>query len=266
VEKRYRGLVDRFQTVRRNSLLQRYLALAIVLVAVSPLGSDIRAQSLSTHRPEFEVASIRRSEPGARPGGTFIPPGGERYTASNAYLKFLIQEAYHLQRDQITGGPSWISTDLYNLNAKAEQPCSIDTMHLMLQSLLADRFKLKFHFETVEGPYYSLVVDNGGPRLVRHDAEYGHEPFNWGARPPGQDLKIAWHATSASMDYLAWQIASVIYMPVMNSTGLKAITISTSRSPWSGLSECPKEPVPAVRQSIRRVRRCTSLFASWGSN
>ena len=193
-------------------MVKRYLALAIALVAVSVL---------SAQRPEFEVASIRPSEPGARPGGTFIPPGGERYTASNAYLKFLIQEAYHLEHDPITGGPNWISTDLYSLNAKAEKPCSIDTMHLMLQSLLTDRFKLQFHFATAEGPVYALVVDNGGPKLTRHDTEYGHEPFNWSARPPDQQLKIAWHATSASMDYLAWQIASIINIPVINSTGLQ---------------------------------------------
>lgn len=202
-------------------MVKRYLALIIVLVAVSALDSDIRAQLLSARRPDFEVASIRPSEPGARPGGTFIPPGGKRYTASNAYLKFLIQEAYHLQRDQITGGPGWISTDLYNVNAKAEKPIGIDTMHLMLQSLLADRFKLQFHFATVEGTVYALVIDKGGPKLTRHDAEYGHEPFTWGARPPGRDLKISWHATSASMEYLAWQIASIIHVPVINSTGLE---------------------------------------------
>ncbi len=191
-------------------MVKRYLALTIALVAVS----DIRAQS-------FEVASIRPSEAGARPGGTFIPLGGERYTASNAYLRFLIQEAYHLERDQIRGGPAWISTDLYNVNAKAEKPCSIDTMHRMLQSLLADRFKLQFHFEVVEGSVYALVVDGGGPKLIRHDTEFGHEPFKWATRPPEQQLKIAWHATSASMDYLAWQIASIINIPVINSTGLE---------------------------------------------
>jgi hypothetical protein len=43
----------------------------------------------------------------------------------------------------------------------------------------------------------------------------------WGTQPPGQQLKIAWHATSASMDYLAWQMASIIDIPVINSTGLE---------------------------------------------
>ena len=198
-------------------MVKRYLALTIHCLQ--------RACFVRNHSPHKGPSSKwHRSGPAnpvRTPGGTFIPPGGERYTASNAYLKFLIQEAYHLQRDQITGGPNWISTDLYSLNAKAEKPCSIDTMHLMLQSLLADRFKLRFHFATVDGPVYALVADNGGPKLTRHDTEYGHEPFHWGARPPGQDLKMSWHATSASMDYLAWQIASVINIPVMNSTGLE---------------------------------------------
>jgi uncharacterized protein (TIGR03435 family) len=193
------------------------LALKVLLVTLNPL---IQAQSPSGPQPEFEVASIRPSDSGARGGYTLIPPGGERYTASNVYLKFLIQDAYRLQRDQITGGPGWISTDRYNLNAKAEKPASLETMRLMLQSLLVDRFRLRFHFETVEGPVYALTVDTGGPKLTRHDAESSHEPFDWANQPPAQQLKIAWHATAASMDYLAWQIASVNNIPVINSTGL----------------------------------------------
>jgi uncharacterized protein (TIGR03435 family) len=68
------------------------------------LASSLHAQS--TQPPQFEVASIKRSDPGTRGGYTLIPPGGERYAGSNPHIKSLIQDTYRLQRDQITGGPS----------------------------------------------------------------------------------------------------------------------------------------------------------------
>ncbi len=186
------------------------------------LQPNLFAQSVPAVHPEFEVASIKPSQPGARPGGTFIPPGGERYTGSNVFLKFLIQDAYRMHRDQITGGPNWIASDLYNLNAKAERPSSLEDMRLMLQNLIVDRFKLRFHYETVTGPVYALAVDRSSAlKLRRHDGRYASEPFMWQRTGPGQELKIGWHASSASMDYLAWQLSSVMYLPVIDRTGLE---------------------------------------------
>lgn len=114
---------------------------------------------------KFEVASIRPSEAGAAPGGTFIAPGGEQYVAANVYVKFLVMDAYRVYRDQISGGPAWFGSDLYNLNAKAERPATRNEMRAMLLNLLEDRFKLQVTRETWEGNFYVLVVDKGGAKL-----------------------------------------------------------------------------------------------------
>lgn len=66
----------------------------------------------------------------------------------------------------LKGGPSWIGSDRYTINAKAEGTPSGDTMSgPMLQALLEDRFKLKIHRETKEIPVYELTVAKGGPKL-----------------------------------------------------------------------------------------------------
>ncbi len=195
-------------------------ALAVPVITGMMNAPALRAQPTPASHLKFEVASVKPSAPGLRPGGTFILPGGERYNGADVPLWFLIQDAWRLHRDQITGGPDWFTTDRFEVEAKAEKPSSLEEMRLMLQSLLADRFKLSFHFETVQSPVYALVVDKGGPRLTRHDAEFASEPFRWKDQTPAQQLHIAWHATSAPMDYLAWQLASIMNSPVVDRTGL----------------------------------------------
>jgi uncharacterized protein (TIGR03435 family) len=95
--------------------------------------------------------------------------------------KFLIGSAYNIPMSfleaQIVGGPKWIDTDSYEIRGKIEQnmKAAMDKMpreqrqrqmQLMEQSLLADRFKLKVHFETRELPEWALVIAKGSPKLT----------------------------------------------------------------------------------------------------
>ncbi len=112
---------------------------------------------------QFEVASIKPSAP--EPMGRFrvgisMAPGG-RLTTTGTTAKMLIQQAYGVRDFQIVGGPSWLGTERYDITAKAEGAAASDDIKLMLQSLLADRFQMKFHRETKELPIYSLVVAKG---------------------------------------------------------------------------------------------------------
>jgi uncharacterized protein (TIGR03435 family) len=69
---------------------------------------------------------------------------------------------------QIIGGPSWMDSDVYDIQATAEtngETIPQDRMQLMLQSLLEDRFQLKAHLETRELPIYNLVVGKDGPKI-----------------------------------------------------------------------------------------------------
>ncbi len=80
-------------------------------------------------------------------------------------VTFLIQRAYGVQSFQVVGGPSWVSTDGYDIEAKPEGNTDQKRMWLMVQTLLADRFKLAMHRETRDLPVYDLLVVKGGPKL-----------------------------------------------------------------------------------------------------
>lgn len=166
----------------------------------------------------FEVASIRHNRSGDRESSVRIPPGGERYIGSNATQKLLIVVAYRLRNDEVIGGPSWIGTDSFDMNAKAERPSTFEQMHLMLQNLLLDRFQLRFHQQAKEAPVYALVVDKAGFGMKRHDPQNAGEPFIDQAiiHFPQTDR----HAKSASMSYLAWRLSIALDRPVVDHTNL----------------------------------------------
>jgi bla regulator protein blaR1 len=126
-------------------------------------------QTPATEHPRFEVASIKPAAADAR--GTFIraTPGG-RLNLTNMPLKEMIVLAWRIQPYQISGGPGWVNTARYDINAKPEAKPAPDQLALMLRSLLEDRFQLKFHRDTKEESIYALVLANKdgklGPKLT----------------------------------------------------------------------------------------------------
>ena len=186
----------------------------------------------SAARPAFEVASVKLSTPDDRVIGLFTYPGG-RITATNYTLEMLIEEAYGLQRFQISGGPRWIGDDRYNVVAKPpasskssksmppyEKAPPNDEQLLMLQTLLADRFHLQFHREMKEGPVYLLTVSN---KELKMRPAKSAEDFPWVGRPGGSGTVagsgIA--GTNASMRLLAIRLTGYLRRPVQDQTGLK---------------------------------------------
>lgn len=151
------------------------IALALVLgLAVSAAGEN----------PSFEVASIKAIT--SRPQGpveiamgchgtdshnpnTTIPMG--RCVIHYESLRYVIALAYNIPPatlnayEKMISGPDWIRSEVYNIDAKAEMPATQAQLKLMLQSLLAERFKLKVHRETREMPVYALVTTKNGPKL-----------------------------------------------------------------------------------------------------
>ncbi len=87
-----------------------------------------------------------------------------------------IATAYRIKGDQVVGGPAWIDSDLFDMEAKAEKPSSIDDLHTMLKNLIAARFHLQFHYETKELPVYVLMADKGSPKLTPHEAQSAGDP------------------------------------------------------------------------------------------
>ena len=159
------------QTFRRTFLL----ATAGIL-AIGPVNA-LRAQAPAPNPrpPAFEVASVKPNVSRSTPTRMFFPPGG-RFTATSAPLQLLILEAYQLKEPQLVGGQGWITSEGFDIVAKAEgdvPPTSPGgppgPIQLMLRTLLAERFKLVVHSETRELPIYALVLARSdrrlGPRL-----------------------------------------------------------------------------------------------------
>src|ERR1700679_2263991 len=116
-------------------------------IAIAVLVAAILFAQTSTKIPpdlRFEVASLKPSTATGQAFGIRPAPGGQRYEAVNCPIKLMIQVAYRIKADQITGAPNWLETDRFDMQAKAEKPSSADELHVMLMNMLADRLQLKF--------------------------------------------------------------------------------------------------------------------------
>jgi uncharacterized protein (TIGR03435 family) len=132
---------------------------------------DCHCQDLA-NAPAFEVASITPCKPGtpAPPGEhagmvQFTYPGG-RFTAQATTVKFLLEWAYGILPAQHSGGPGWMDSDRYDIVAKAPGNATDREMKVMAQTLLAERFKLKFHRETNEMPVVVVSLGKMPPKLI----------------------------------------------------------------------------------------------------
>jgi uncharacterized protein (TIGR03435 family) len=131
---------------------------SVTLVAQTPANPSAQTPSAT---PTFEVVSIKRNITGGRE--TMVAHPGGRLTATNLPLRFVIRATYQLQDDQIQGGPEWISTERFDIEAKAEADTPLTQLGPMLQALLVERFKLAVHSEQRELPIFALVTlrENG---------------------------------------------------------------------------------------------------------
>ncbi len=143
-----------------------------ILAAVGVVGimnaPAMRAQSLAGGAARFEAASVKPSAEGGADvqglGDVRMFPGG-RLVAEKVLLRYFIQNAYGVKPFQLAGGPAWINSAHYNIEAKAEGNPNNGQMRLMMQALLAERFQLKVHHETRELPVYELTAAKSGLNL-----------------------------------------------------------------------------------------------------
>ena len=142
------------------------LAVLVVLLATSvPL--------ISQTPPRFEVASVKPRTPDPSMPPLVLPSVGGRFLATNTPLRVLLSIAHGMQDFQIIGGPSWIDSSTFDITATIPNgtPSTIPSIVPMLQTLLADRFRLRTHTETKDGSIYVLTFarDNKqlGPNIKR---------------------------------------------------------------------------------------------------
>lgn len=217
------------------------LALFLATALIVPMA---RAQAPQMSLPEFEAATIKKSDPANLRQGLGFQPGG-RFVATGVTARLLIAAAYGTPQPLppflVLGGPDWVDKDRFDLVAKAGGDPAMGPngpppiLFQMIQTLLAQRFALKAHRETRDLPIYELRVVNGKPRAglkpSTFDCSQLMSAARGGAPPPvGPDgnpvfcgLRLSpagMQGGSASMDILANSLSRGVNRPVRNQTGL----------------------------------------------
>jgi uncharacterized protein (TIGR03435 family) len=201
-----------------------FIATLALLLAVGAVGQN---QPL---KPGFEVASIEATPPGTDVIALMGQPGG-RFVATNVTLAMLIGYAYRLRDFQIEGFQGWMTTDRWDIEAKAAEgsippgplpnPNSIPPQALMLQSLLEGRFQLKTHRDTREMSVYELRPAKGGTKIKLAEDQSPVQRFS-----PRGNLRMArgeMEGTAVPFGFLITALSQQVGRTIIDRTGLKGL-------------------------------------------
>jgi len=182
----------------------------------------------ATAPPAFDIADIHGSPRSASPrpvmAGGFLRAG--RYELRQATMVDLIKTAYSVDDDKVQGGPSWLETDRFDVVAKAPPTTSTENIKLMLQALLADRFKLVVHADTKPLSVFVLSLGKGKPKLKEADssAAPGCQGVPQTPQPgvvPYQVVACHGETMAVLADLLPRMANAYVTSAVVDSTGLK---------------------------------------------
>lgn len=218
----------RIMPVIRNAIIIAIILCTLPLGAVCQANNQLSA--VSGGLPTFEVATIKPPDPKARyrVAGFVGDPGGRIFFGGN--IRMLVEYAFNLRDYQVAGGPSWTTSQWFEIHAipsesspsrniKVGNADPTSEQRLMLQSLLRDRFGLKFHFETKEGEVYILTRGRKQPRL-KPPKDRAADPraivfIRQGGLADGEA-----EGTNTTIDYFALRLSRYIRIPVLNETGI----------------------------------------------
>jgi len=245
-------IAPKLNFAKRVALAVAGITALAVPIAVGVMNAPlVRAQSAAAAVPKFASSAIRpcSEKPGLMLGAGYSSSAGRLNTGcmplvdssslglvQRAYVRFGSGEGWPAILP-IEGGPAWIHSELFEIEARAEGNPNEEMMQgPMLQALLEDRFQLKIHRETREVPVYSLTVAQGGSKLT---------PFQEGScipmpftnskptPPPGQEyckVKIsttkpavaAVDAQGSTLTRFSQLLGLVVDRPVIDKTGITA--------------------------------------------
>ena len=185
---------------------------SIVLLCLTVAAAGVGAQSAS---PAFEVASVKENRSGSQNSSSRTVGG--RYSGTNLSLIQLLRTAYAVQEFQIADYPAWAETDKFDVEAKIEAGANPQDFPLMLQKLLADRFKLVLHREPRQQSIYTLVVLKDGPKFKPGD------PSNCKGRASGGFAATPTEINGGcvTMEQFAARLSRSIGTHVVDGTSLK---------------------------------------------
>jgi uncharacterized protein (TIGR03435 family) len=180
--------------------------------------------------PAFDAATIKPPNPAARSSkaGFYGEPGGRIFFGGN--IKMLVEIAFNLQDYQVAGGPDWIASQWFEINAvppetspsrnitvRNAEPTS--EQRLMLQSLLRDRYGFKFHLETKEGEIY-ILTRGSKPLQLKPPKDPLSDPRAIVMIKRGGIADGEAEGTNTTTDYLALRLSRYLQLPVLNQTGI----------------------------------------------
>jgi uncharacterized protein (TIGR03435 family) len=234
------------------------VAVAALVVMMSPLRM-VAAQQLA-----FEVTSVKAFDSADRtrwmrptiyPSGRFV---------SRFPMYAVVAYAYKLpfnRTARLSGIPDAMAMSIYDIEATGTIPAGLsshareDRIRMMLQSLLADRFKMLIHKEAREMPVYALVAARGGPKLQKADIEEKDCPDESAPRAPmgpatpdpdtchsfngGQGRGL--HARAVNMADLVSYVENWTDRPLLDKTGIEGL-FHIQTSPWQDMTSAPPSP------------------------
>lgn len=216
-------------------------SLAIVatfLCLITQSWTQSSAQDTVAVAPSYATVSIKPDKSGLQRQGLKLGPG--ELIVTNETLQMMIRDAFQIEFDQIHGGPDWLNTERYDVQAKVDKSALEKLKNLgqeqgdleqrrMLQALLADRFKLAVHRDTRAVAGYDLVLAENGPKLQQSlpgDAEVQGRVIQVGnGHITGREVPIA---TLASL------LSEQLGQTVLDKTGLANHYDVTLEWPTSG--------------------------------
>ncbi len=165
--------------------------------------------------PVAEVATIKPSKPD-QPGKGFIFDG-HRFKTINTSVLDLLTFAYGVQQRQVIGGPPWLNSEKYDLEVQPdiEGAPSDKQLKSMVQKLLPERVKLKFHHEQKELPVYALLLAKSGSKMTKSQGDPNGLP---GLFFRGLGVLTVTNATMS--DFAGLMQSAVLDRPVVNQTTL----------------------------------------------
>ncbi len=206
-----------------------FMVMAIPFSVRTQAGTD-QIDSQGQPGSNFEIASVKRNSNTPSGRMTFQASAGGRLTAENMPLRLLIQRAYGVRPFQISGGPSWIDSERYDIVAKADGSVpEKQVLGSMLQALLESRFKLRLRRDTTEMPVLNLTQVADGKLTTSKTADCTNstpEPVPTGSLPrPCHDVLLSispsgarLRGEQASTGQLVVTLANILGSPVIDKT------------------------------------------------
>jgi uncharacterized protein (TIGR03435 family) len=224
----------------------RLWVMSFIVFAASLFGQIAAAQP--TPNPSFEVASVKlHPEPVTASYDPMVR--GSTVVGTACSLRDMITVAYNVRYDQLAGGPNWLTSEHYDLEAKAsgDAPLTRDQGMAMLRTLLAERFQLKVHREMREMPVYELVIAKNGPKFKPSapDAKGGMV-----TRGTAAGL-MRTEATRGTMERLARQLSNTAGRPVLEKTGLAGDYAFTLEWTSGDRAPDPDSNVPSIFTAVQ---------------